>query len=356
MTVYVPEPAGTRPGALVVLHGAGNSGDRMLPFFQGLGERLGMAVMCPDAELLDDDDVAGRLDVSGVFAKHFRHPRWAFHADDFAMAALRWAREHLDTDPDRSVLTGVSMGGMACWNLAMRLWPRFAAVVPINGGLTMWEAFGTDRRSRFLLPNVVALPMFVIHGAMDRRIPPRFDRDSVAQLRRAGHRSLTYVEVPDGDHPLGSLHFEDGGELVGRLQAWLSDRRRVPDPPVVRHRTLDERHARAHWIAVEGVDAAGAQLAAERRRPDDYHVTVAGARRIRLYLNGDRLIPGQNVRVTVNGVPAVVRFRPSEATVLDTYRQDLDPALSAEAVVTLAVPGSGPMLGHDTKEGSLLPC
>ena len=191
MTVHVPQPTATRPGVLVVLHGAGNSGAAMLPYFLGLGERLGMAVLCPNAQLLDD--ARGKLEVGGVFAKRFRFPRWSFGADDFPVAALRWALENLDADPDRCVLAGVSMGGLACWNLAMRLWPRFAAAVPINGALSMWETFGSDRRTRFLLPNTVALPMYVVHGALDQQIPPRFDRLSVAQLRE--HRAQRFLAI-----------------------------------------------------------------------------------------------------------------------------------------------------------------
>jgi pimeloyl-ACP methyl ester carboxylesterase len=309
----------------------------MLPFFRGISERLCMAVLCPDAQLLAD--VSGNLDVSGVFAKHFHHPRWSFRDDDFPIAALRWALENLGADPDRIMLAGVSMGGLACWNLAMRVWPRFAAAVPINGALSMWEAFGSDRRTRFLLPNVLALPMFVIHGAVDRRIPPRFDRASVAQLREAGHRHLTYVEVPDGDHPLGTLHFEDDGQLVARLESWLAGRRRGADPARVRHRTLDDQHGRAHWVALSGVDPAGAEVVADRIADDAFDLRVRGAREVRLYLTGDRLEDGQQISVTVNGERSSLRFRPCVDTVFRTHHAHLDPALTAEAVVTMDVPG-----------------
>lgn len=350
MVVHVPESAGPRPPALIVLHGAANTGARMLPSFVGISERLGMVLLCPDAQLLDD--VVGKLDVSGVFAKHFRHPRWSGRDDDFPVAALRWALEHLDADPDRIVLAGVSMGGLACWNLAMRGWPRLAAAVPINGALSMWEAFGSDRRTRFLLDNVLPLPLFVIHGAQDRRIPPQFDRTSVTQLREAGHQALTYVEVPDGDHPLGSLHFEDDGELVASLSAWLRDRRREPDVARVRHRALDDRHGRAHWVALSGVDPAGAEVTAERTDDDAYDLRAEGAEQVRLYLTSDRLDAGQQVRVVVNGETSTVRFRPSVDTVFRTHRRHWDPALTAEAVVTLDVPGSPPRPRDDPEEES----
>ncbi|WP_435174224.1 hypothetical protein [Actinacidiphila sp. bgisy145] len=350
MAVHVPESAGPRPPVLIVLHGAANTGARMLPSFVGISERLGMPVLCPNAQLLDG--VVGKLDVSGVFAKHFHHPRWSVRDDDFPMAALRWALEHLAADPDRIVLAGVSMGGMACWNLAMRVWPRLAAAVPINGALSMWEAFGSDRRTRFLLHNVLPLPLFVIHGARDKRIPPQFDRTSVAQLSDAGHQELTYVEVPDGDHPLGSLHFEDDGALVARLSSWLRDRRRKPDPAYVRHRTLDDQHGRAHWVALSGVHPAGAEVVAERTGDDAYEVRAEGARQVRLYLTSERLDAGQLVRVAVNGETSTVRFQPDVDTVFHTHRRHWDPALTAEAVVTLDVPGAPPRPRDEPEEES----
>lgn len=343
MTVHLPPGLARRPGAMIVLHGAGGSGADMLPFFAGLGERLGVAVLCPDAQLLDD--VAGRLEVSGMFATKFRHPRWAFSADDFPMAALRWALTRLDADPDRCTLVGISMGGLACWNLAMRSWPHFAAAVPLNGALSVFEFFGSDQRTRFLLANALGLPLFIVHGAVDQRILPRFDRASVAQLREAGHHNLTYVEVPDGDHPLGSLHFEDDGPLVARLEGWLRDLRRSANPNVVRHRALDDRHGRAHWIGMGAVNPDGAEVVAERVRDDAYRVEVRGASSIRLYLTGDRLEAGQPLDVTVNDRPHVVRFDPDVQTVASTFQEHFDPALMAEFVVTLPVdddPRSGP--------------
>jgi poly(3-hydroxybutyrate) depolymerase len=343
MTVHIPPGLPPRPGVMIVLHGAGGSGAAMLPFFAGLGERLGMAVLCPDAQFLDD--VAGRLEVSGLFAKRFRHPRWAFTADDFPMAAMRWALARLDADPDRCALVGISMGGLACWNLAMRLWPHFAAAVPLNGALSIFEFFGSDQRTRFLLANALGLPLFVVHGAADQRIPPRFDRASVEQLREAGHRNLTYVEVAGGDHPLGSLSFEDDGPLVGRLESWLRDLRRPANPRSLRHRALDDRHGRAHWIGMGSIDPAGAEVIAERVRDDAFRVDVRGARSVRLYLTADHLEPGQPLTVTVNDRSHVVRFKPDVQTVASTFQEHFDPALTAESVVTLPV-DDDPQPGH----------
>jgi len=191
-----------------------------------------------------------------------------------------------------------------------------------------------------------------VHGAQDQQILPRFDRASVAQLREAGHPNLIYVEVPDGDHPLGTLHFEDDGALVAQLEGWLTGRRREANPGLVRHRALDEQHARAHWIALGGVGPAGAEVTAERERDNIYRVSVVGAETIRLYLTGDHLEPGQSVIVVLNGQTHAVRFEPALETVVATYREHLDPALTAEAVVTLAVGNPQPYPRKQLEESS----
>jgi predicted esterase len=337
MQVHVPRSESHRRlGALIVLHGAGDSGAEMLPYFAGLGDRVGMVTICPDAQLLDDG--SGNLDVGGIFGKRFRIPRWSFRADDFPLAALRWALTDLDADPDRCILAGQSMGGLATWNLGMRSWQHFAALVPINGALTMWELFGTDRLTRYLLPNVLPLPLFIVHGGQDTRIPPDFDRASVAELQAFGHEALEYVEVPDGTHSLESLHLTEGGELLSDLGTWLRRRRRHAQPAQITHRAIDDQHGRAYWIQASGVDqTTGAQIEACRLAADHYRIDVAGADTVRLYLGGTGLRYGQAVTVVVNGKTAVIDFKPDLGTAAETYHQHADPALAAAQTVDLTV-------------------
>ncbi|MEW2176206.1 hypothetical protein AB0890_07725 [Streptomyces sp. NPDC005406] len=337
MAVRVPRSAGRRPGVLVVLHGVGGSGEQILPYFAALGERLSLAVLCPTAQL--PARPSNNLDVAGIFGSRFHKPRWDLSGPDFLPAALRWARTTLDADPDRCVLAGVSMGGLATWNLGMRFRHSFSAAVPINGALSVWESFGTDRRTRALLPNTLPLPLFVVHGSADEQIPARFDRESVDTLRALGHKNLRYEEVAGGGHGLETLGLEPDSPLFTRLEQWLGGTRRTAQPDEIRHRADDDRHGRAHWVQVGGIaPGRAAEVHAVRTSADRIEVEVSGARQVTLHLRGDRLAAGATCEISVNGAASSVRFAPDLPTVVDSYRDTADPGLVAEQIVHCAVP------------------
>jgi predicted esterase len=338
MAVHVPPyRPGRRLGVLIVLHGAGGSGEQVLPYFTALGDRLSMAVVAPTAQ--QPTQTAHNLDLAGIFGSRFRMPRWDLDGRDFPLAALRWALTELGADPNRCVITGISMGGLATWNLSMRFWHSFAAAIPLNGALSIWESFGTDSRARSLLPNTLALPLFVVHGAKDERIPPKFDRDSVRTLQALAHQNLEYVEVPAGAHGLDTLGLATGSPLFHKLERWLAPAIRPTQPTEIRHRANEDAHGRAHWVGLE--DITPQQAAAVHARWTTLNridIEARGARRVALYLRGDRLSSGDTVRVTVNGATSSVRFTPDLATVYHTFRETADPGLVAEQVVRFDVP------------------
>ncbi|MCC9312336.1 hypothetical protein LN042_35665 [Kitasatospora sp. RB6PN24] len=323
-----------------MLHGQGAGAEHVLPYFAGLAERQSMVVLYPNAQLPPAGAAAPDV-LSRLFGERFRKPSWRPHRDDFPLTALRWALAHLDVDPDRTVLAGVSMGAFAAWNLGMRFGQHFSAVVPMAGGLSAWETMGQDTRTRYLLPNALAVPLFVVHGAQDTQVSPEFARGAVGELQRLGHPHLRYLEVPDGTHALRSLRMTEGGESLARLECWLDGRHRAADRPVVHHRALDDGHGRAHWAELAQVDEhTGAWLRAERLAPDAYRLETGGAGRVRLYLSGPALRPGQPVRAEVNGRVSVVHFQPDLRTVVELYRRDADPSLLAEQIVEFAVPNA----------------
>jgi len=338
MAVHVPPyTPGRRLGALIVLHGAGGSGEQVLPYFTALGDGLSMAVLCPTAQL--PARKSNNLDLAGIFGSRFQMPRWDLAGRDFPLAALRWARTELGADPNRCVLTGVSMGGLATWNLGMRFWHSFAAAVPLNGALSVWESFGTDARTRALLPNTLPLPLFVVHGSKDEQIPAQFDRESVATLRDLGHRDVEYVEVPDGAHGLDTLGLAEGNLLFRQLEHWLDRASRIGQPTEIRHRADEDAHGRAHWVRLGGITRRqAATVHARRTAADRIDVEVSGAREVMLYLRGEGLTPGDKVSVVVNGAVSSVPFEPDPATVVHSFRETADPELVAEQVVHIAVP------------------
>jgi len=79
-------------------------------------------------------------------------------------------------DENRIYLTGLSMGGMGAFELALAAPQRFAAVAPICGaGNPLW-----------VRPEHAALPFWVFHGDQDQTVPPFMSLQMVEALKAVG--------------------------------------------------------------------------------------------------------------------------------------------------------------------------
>jgi predicted esterase len=109
-----------------------------------------------------------------------------------AMRAVQVAVEdllaRLPIDRARVYLTGLSMGGQGCWDLASRQPDRFAAMLAVCGG-------GDRTRAN----DLIGLPICVYHGDADRTVPVARSRLMVAALRSLGVPVL-YHELPGVGH------------------------------------------------------------------------------------------------------------------------------------------------------------
>src|SRR5690606_22831486 len=121
--VFVPARADAAAKAPVILflHGSGERGDdnrRQLEV--GLGPRVRAA--------------AAEFPAIVVFPQALEGAEWN-QLVDVVVAQLEAATREFGGDPDRTYLTGLSMGGYGAWDLALREPGRFAALVPVCGGL-----------------------------------------------------------------------------------------------------------------------------------------------------------------------------------------------------------------------------
>jgi predicted esterase len=78
-------------------------------------------------------------------------------------------------DPDRIIVTGLSMGGFGTWAMAEAYPDRFSAIAPICGGGNPAEA--TRLRN---------LPVWAFHGQQDTTVPVQLSETMVASIRSAG--------------------------------------------------------------------------------------------------------------------------------------------------------------------------
>jgi len=184
-------PPGWSPGhswpVILFLHGARERGDDgVRPTTVGLGPAL-----------LEDP---GRWPAVVVFPQARDGFGWRGPMLRRALAALDDALLQLAGDPARQYLSGISMGAYGSWRLALENPERFAALVPICGGLdappsALARAAGDDAssdRPPAADPHAAAarilreLPTWIFHGDADGVIPVGESRTLVEAFRRAG--------------------------------------------------------------------------------------------------------------------------------------------------------------------------
>jgi predicted peptidase len=198
--VFVPASSagGKRPAAILFLHGSGERGsdnNKQLevglgPYVRGRMQDFPAIVVFPQAP--DDSE-------------------WTQDAGRIAIAALDAAAQEFDADPARIYLTGISMGGYGTWELALQSPQRFAALVPVCGGITVdW----TDQRPQMQAKSVIGaadpfaevarrlrdVPVWIFHGAIDDTVPPAQSQRMNAALKAAGARDVRYTEFPGVNH------------------------------------------------------------------------------------------------------------------------------------------------------------
>jgi len=130
--------------------------------------------------------------------------------DSDALEALRADLvARLPVDPDRVLMTGLSMGGYGTWNYAVDYPDRLAAIAPVCG------AGDSDRAAR-----IRHLPVWAFHGALDDVVPIAGDREMVDALKTAGG-NVRFTVYPDVGHNAWDRAYADAA-----LYDWLVAQRR----------------------------------------------------------------------------------------------------------------------------------
>jgi predicted peptidase len=114
--------------------------------------------------------------------------KWEGTMATLALATLEATQSQYTIDPDRIVLTGLSLGGFGTWRLGAQQPERFAALVPVCGG-------GDPSRAQAL----ARLPIWCFHGEADSVIPVERSREMV-QAVRAAAGDVRYTEFPGVGH------------------------------------------------------------------------------------------------------------------------------------------------------------
>lgn len=230
--VYVPEEwsAHQRWPVILFLHGSGERGTDGLDQTQvGLPsairahpERWPFLVVMPQVPYV--------------------HHRWTDpDMMTVATSALDATINELKGDPQRVYLTGISLGGYGTWEVA-RVYPhRFAAVVPVCGGI-YWP-YAPERRAQPDLPEQYAhalgrTPVWMFHGADDPVVSPR-QSEVMYDAIRANHGDVRLWEYANWQHNVWEKAYTEP-----ELPRWLLAHRlaEVPTSPVYAERILVPIH------------------------------------------------------------------------------------------------------------------
>ena len=167
-----------------------------------------------------------------VFPQAPDDTEWTEVAGPIAFATLDAAMKEFNGDPDRVSLTGMSMGGYGTWELAMQQPTRFAALVPVCGGITVdWTDARPGLRAHSVgnaadpfaaaAQRLKDIPVWIFHGGQDNVVPPSQSRRMEAALKAAGARDARYTEFPDANH-----NSWDATNAYAPMWAWLFEQRR----------------------------------------------------------------------------------------------------------------------------------
>lgn len=107
-----------------------------------------------------------------------------------ALAAFDAEVKEFHGDPDRLYLTGLSLGGYGVWEIAKEYPERFAAIVPVCGGI-FWSYVPQRWKQQATLPDayvraVGKTPVWMFHGTLDSVVPTRESEIMYQALSAAG--------------------------------------------------------------------------------------------------------------------------------------------------------------------------
>ena len=234
-----------------------------------------------------------------------------------ALEVLGLAEKRFDTDPQRTYLTGHSMGGHGTWHLGVTYPARFAAIAPSAGWYSFWSYGGKKRDGDSdpmeelfargsnpsdtigLSRNFLHHGIYILHGDRDDNVPvseARFMRKHLSGY----HADFAYYERPGAGH-WGGGKCCDWPPLFDFLKHHTAPKKR--DKKTVEFLTANPGvSAQSHWLTIESqiqaLKISGATITQDVKERT-FTGTTENVERLALDL--DQLDPGDTVTIKLDG-------------------------------------------------------
>ncbi len=182
-----------------------------------------------------------------------------------AMEVLDLAHKRFGTDPQRTYLTGHSMGGHGAWQVGVLFPDRFAVIAPSAGWVSFWSYTGareyenateieqiirraaTPSDTLALSRNYLHNGIYILHGSQDDNVPVAQARTMRSHLG-SYHSDFAYFEQPGAGHWWGN-----------RCVDWppmfdFFNRHTIKDPASINHIEFVTANpginASSHWVTI----------------------------------------------------------------------------------------------------------
>ena len=151
-----------------------------------------------------------------VFPQARPNSYWIGNQTEQAVKALDQTVAEFGGDTNRLYLAGHSLGGYGTWTTAVLYPHKFAALVPVAGGIV--PPFELPPIAKLIFPKQIIdilnapnpydalakeignTPIWVFHGADDESISVKESRNIVEALKKNGNKNVNYTEYPKTDH------------------------------------------------------------------------------------------------------------------------------------------------------------
>ncbi|HEV7701193.1 MAG TPA: prolyl oligopeptidase family serine peptidase [Pyrinomonadaceae bacterium] len=220
--VFVPidRDPNKKPAVMLYLHGSGARGADNIAQVDGFRWAI--------------EPVKDKIDFIVVLPQCEDDTFWAAqNMSDYALTALDRSVDEFNGDTDRIYLAGFSLGGYGVWQIAAAHPRKFAALLPVAGGVvgtypmnprdrdaiipSVGDMLGSPEPYKEIAKAIGQTPAWVFHGDHDESVSVKFSRTIVKALQDNGSTNVRYTEyLGDGHQIFGKAIAEPG------LFEWLA--------------------------------------------------------------------------------------------------------------------------------------